>query len=269
MNTTEIEILLKLLKHGQKFKGPGGKMYFGLQNKDFQNNDGKWKNGKKIFSDYKNRLLELKAIYKIKPKKAHSPCGLTPLGICYLAKYGKELTYSDVKKMIEYLQNHSKIRIPIDKLSKAIGKEKVVEFFQNNCKLMDLNDNKINFNIKQLPNLTVTMEKYAIEDNLIVVKDEDIFFEPLIHEDFLFKKLSEFLLRGFCFSIKDYHNYRVTKIEQSYEWQPPKIVVDELKVEEESLKPWSKIPREIVSHGFSFMIEIGHSVEKHRQVKSY
>lgn len=168
-NKTIIQILSKFppIQNNVDFKyyRTGKSFFYGLKSSDF-NKFSEFENGDRIFNHWRDKLVQMRLLFKIYPKKERgSPYAITPLGIAYLVQNLEqgEIEMLNCYNVILHFFKGDKTGLKFDKLHTIL-----YYGFVNACQMIKFKQNEVIFETSIIGgiNFEIIHKKInSIEDN--------------------------------------------------------------------------------------------------------
>jgi len=207
---------------------------YGLRATDF---DGKEGCSRRVFSHWKNFLLERKSIRKPKLKRnlkdktkdsdRNYPFVITPLGICRFTSVTDEIAEYDGKKIVEIMKDYGDYvpDIDWDEISKIISKKTLKRILKQICdsvKMEEVDDEfHINLTYKSRSGISYEKSKFVINSNEMYVQLPESTYmvelsdEPTptskgkIDDEILYRSVADFVIDSFCYAIVENYHWKI------------------------------------------------------------
>ena len=207
---------------------------YGLRATDFDKKKGC---SRRVFSHWKNFLLERKSIRKPKLKRnlkdktkdsdRNYPFVITPLGICRFTSATDEIIEYDGKKIVEVMKDYGEYVPNIDweKISKIISKKTINRILKQICdsvKMEEINDEfHINLTYKSRSGISYEISKFVINSNEMYVQlTESTYMVELsddptptskgkINDEILYISIADFVMDSFCYAIVENYHWKI------------------------------------------------------------
>ena len=211
-----------------KFQG------YGLRASDF---DGKKGCSRRVFSHWKNFLLERKIIRKAKKKRnlkdktkdsdRNQSFVITPLGICHFSSTTDKIVEHEGRKMVEVMRDYG-IHVPnIEwvEICKIITKNTANKIIKQICDSVNLKEINNEFHIilsyRSRSGISYEKSRFIINaDEMYVQLPESMSMvelsddptptsKPKIDDELLYGEIADFIMESFCYAVVENYHWKL------------------------------------------------------------